>query len=294
MFPELNSARPDVFRQQLDMIGEDHTFVSESDILAWLEEKGSLPPRPVLLTFDDGYRDNYEVVFPLLRQRGIPATFFLATAHMDTGEPQWWDRVSALIAASALETADLPLLGTRGLEELPRWRLARDWIEAAKLVPDDERRDAVDDLSDALGVRSLVWPDVSMDWDQAREMAANGMTFGGHTHNHPILSRMEAPRAHEEIRIGLDRIRDELEMEVTSFAYPNGGRGDFTDETKRSVAEMGISLAYSLSAGPALRGEIESDPLAVRRIYVGEGDDADSLRLKLLGAGRVASLLRRS
>jgi peptidoglycan/xylan/chitin deacetylase (PgdA/CDA1 family) len=293
LFPELNSAHPEVFRQQLDMLGIDHEFVSEGDVIAWLEGKRSLPARPVLLTFDDGYRDNYETVFPILVERGIPATFFLATGHMDTGEPPWWDRASALIAASSQEVADLPLLGTRELDTLPRHQLAGEWIEAAKLVLDGERRVAVDALPEAVGISSLDWPEVSMKWGQVREMAANGMSLGGHTHNHPILSRMDVPHAREEIRRGLDRMREELGIDVVSFAYPNGGRDDFNDKTERTVAELGISVAFSLASGPALRAEVKRAPLAIRRIYVGEGDTADSLQLKLLGAGRVADLVRR-
>jgi hypothetical protein len=92
---------------------------------------------------------------------------------------------------------------------------------------------------------------------------------------------------------GLDRIREELGRDVTAFAYPNGERADFDLVHKQALADLGVVLAFSLVSGPAMLSEITADPFAVRRIYVGQRDDPELLRLKLLGSSRLIEMAPR-
>lgn len=292
MFPELRSATPEGFEQQLDLIGDSHEFIDEATLIAWSTGSGSLPDRPALLTFDDGYLDNYEIVYPILRRRGIPATFFLATEHIDNLTPLWWDAASLILHHTDVDAADLPLLGYRELSGSPA-DISKEWIGAAKMIPDAERRAAIEELSETLDVVRTGPADASMTWDQAREMAANGMSFGGHTHSHPILSRMDDVSSKVDIATGVRRVREELGGEVATFAYPNGGVDDFGMREKDSIRDLGIRLAFTLSSGPGTRSEIADDPMAIRRIYVGDGDDLDTMELKLAGVGRLLDRIRR-
>lgn len=295
LFPDVGSTDPKTFEAHLDMMGADHRFVGEDDVVSWLRDGKALPERPLLLTFDDGYHDSYDTVYPILAGRGIPASFFVTTGHIDTGELLWWDLASAMFFDSEETEANLPLIGRHPLPEADdRLELSRNWVMAAKQVPDAVRREALGQLADALDVtpRSPN-AEVSMTWDQMREMAEAGMSIGGHTESHPILARMDPAEAKRDIAGGLDRIHDELGREVLSFAYPNGQRGDFDAATKTAVSELGIVIAFSLLSGPATLREVARDPLAVRRIYVGANDDPQRLALKLLGWSRVSDLKSR-
>jgi len=72
------SVPPELFGAHLDRLQADgYTTISLYDLVAYLQQGTPLPPKPVLLTFDDGYRDNYENAFPLLRARRMTATFFV-------------------------------------------------------------------------------------------------------------------------------------------------------------------------------------------------------------------------
>jgi hypothetical protein len=213
---------------------------------------------------------------------------------MDTGELLWWDKASTLISEATSTVVDLPLLGPvtlPGPDE--RTSLARRWISAAKLLPNTARLEALDSLAQSVSVTPMPRPSVAMSWDQAREMADAGMTLGGHTSSHPILSRMPPSDARRDIADGLGRIREEVGRSVVSFAYPNGERGDFDRVHKQALADLGVVLAFSLVSGPALLTEVTADPYGVRRIYVGSGDDSDRLRLKLLGWSRVYEMASR-
>jgi peptidoglycan/xylan/chitin deacetylase (PgdA/CDA1 family) len=288
LFPEVVSATPAMFDLHLEMMGQDHHFVSLEDVVAWLGGGVPLPSRALLLTFDDGYRDNYDNAYPILLRREVPAAFFVATGHMDSGELLWWDLATALISEAPAAVLDLPLLGPVALSGPDgRAALARRWVSEAKLLPNTARLEALDSLAHSLPVTSTPRSSVAMSWSQAREMMGAGMAFGGHTRTHPILSRMAPDEARQDIADGLNRIREELGRAAVAFAYPNGGSADFGPTHQRALADLGVVLAFTLISGPALLDEVDRDPYEVRRIYVGQGDDPERLRLKLLGFGRL-------
>lgn len=95
------STAPELFAAQLDrLLAEGYTTISLYQLLAHLTQGAPLPPKPIVLTFDDGYRDNYEHAFPLLRARGMTATFFVVTDFIDEQRPDYlsWDMARALLA----------------------------------------------------------------------------------------------------------------------------------------------------------------------------------------------------
>ena len=71
----------------MDYLRANYDPITLRDLVAWLDRGHPLPPRPALVTFDDGYRDNAEVAWPIMRERGVPAVIFLATDYIGTGQP---------------------------------------------------------------------------------------------------------------------------------------------------------------------------------------------------------------
>ncbi len=95
------SVTPDLFAQHLDaMRTAGYTTITPYQLLANLTQGAPLPEKPVMLTFDDGYRDNYEHAFPLLRERGMTATFFVISDFIDDQQPAYltWDMVREMYA----------------------------------------------------------------------------------------------------------------------------------------------------------------------------------------------------
>ena len=96
------SVSPELFAQHLDLLqAAGYTTVSLYDLADFLAHGTPLPPQPVIITFDDGYRDNYENAFPLLRARGMKATFFVISDFMDEERPEYltWDMAREMLAA---------------------------------------------------------------------------------------------------------------------------------------------------------------------------------------------------
>jgi len=232
-----------------------------------LRERAAAPPRmrpAVLVTFDDGYRDYHDLAYPVLKQLGIPAVVFLATSFLDEGGMMWTDQVQWAALSTTRARVVLPWDGQPTLE-LPD-RAAREALgerarEHLKRLPDGERRAVIPALLAALGdpparARQM------LTWDEVRR-TMDLTTYGGHTHTHPILSRLSAEQAEEEISTCRDRIATETGVAPTSFAYPNGRPSDYTAETQTILQRNGFSLAFSTSRGIAGRG---TDWMAVTRL----------------------------
>lgn len=284
------SATPACFAAQLDFLSPRYDIIAAGDLVAWLEERRPLPARPLLITFDDGYRDNYENAFPLLRERHLPAVIFLATDFIDRGEPFPGDRAAWLLSRSDRREGHLPLLGhRRWATEEQRQAVLKEWLERLKPRPDAERRAAVDGLVAALGVCPAPgeFPGLHVAWSEVREMSGQGIEMGGHTRTHPILTRVSPAVAEEEIRSCRERIEQETGRPVRTFAYPNGQRGDFSEMTAAALVRHGFAAAFTLLPGPAPCSEARRQPLAIRRIFVSHKDAPVRFVLKLLGVPRL-------
>lgn len=265
------SATPHNFDRQMDYLAKWFNVVSLKEIVAWLDGHQSLPPYAALITFDDGYLDNYTAAFPILRQYNFPALIFLATGHIGTDAPFYWDLAAYCFSHTQIDHLAFP----DGRVE--RWsnrsqldRVSTAWVEAMKTVPEAEKQLQVQRLPDLLGVSvpAGYFQTLMMDWDQAREMQKGGVEFGAHTIHHPILTRVSVEQAREEVVRSKSRIEGQLGETVMGFAYPNGGASDVNDRIERIVAESGIRAAFTLLNGPSSLGEVKRNPYAIRRIFI--------------------------
>jgi peptidoglycan/xylan/chitin deacetylase (PgdA/CDA1 family) len=265
------SAHPTAFAQQMDYLGRWFNVVSLKDVVKWLNGEGCLPPYAALITFDDGYLDNYTQAYPILRQCNFPAIIFLTTGHIGTDNPFFWD----LVAYSFYHTGSDHVLFPNGQERTwtnttQRDQICKELIESLKVLPDQEKQFWVNRLPEKLGVsiHQNYFRNLMINWDQVREMHKGGIEFGGHTINHPILSRISLEQALIEIEGSKTRIEKELGEPVLSFAYPNGMSHDLNGKIENLVARAGYRAAFTLQNGPSLLREVKQNPYAIRRIFI--------------------------
>jgi peptidoglycan/xylan/chitin deacetylase (PgdA/CDA1 family) len=231
---------------------------------------------PVLVTFDDGYRDYYENAFPILRDLEIPSLVFVATSFMDNGGLLWTETVHWAVAQAAGRRARLPWSDGEVFDlssERERERFVNVAKSHLKQVPDAKRKQGLEQFLGELGVSpgQAVIERQMMTWDEVR--ATLGLAqIGGHSHTHPIMSQLDERQMEFEIKICSERIESQTGRRPKYFAYPNGRQQDFNELTRQLLRRYGFELAFSTIAG--INGA-EMDDMAIRRQPTGAASTGD-------------------
>jgi peptidoglycan/xylan/chitin deacetylase (PgdA/CDA1 family) len=258
---------------------------------ALLDEPGAAARRPrCVITFDDGWRDNYELAYPILRERGVPATVFLTTDFVGTERVFWHTELIHLLLGGDLAVF---LRGERALAGYPaavRDALRRcagagraagaadtdEVVETVKARCADSRIDQlIDTLARAAGLHRPLLPGrrFFLDWDQVREMAAGGIEFGSHGRSHRILTRLSTQDATEELVGSKMAIEARLGRKVVHVAFPN----EDANPTLLGVAARAGYRTACVGAGAGVASGIR----ALRRVGMHEGAGGDDALLAL-------------
>ncbi len=284
------SATPESFKAQIEWLRNQIRILTLEELVEWIEQGSSRREPVAFLTFDDGYRDNFDVAVPILREVNVPATFFIPTAFLNSPRLPWWDHVAYVIKNT----------------HVPRLTLKRDHDgDSPPLVIDldlSPRTEAImtiigafldesiaDDywFLDQLGARADVHVDAEdlgrslfTTWDQLRHLADSyaGLTIGSHGHAHHRLARLNDNSQRRELTESKHILESRLGRDVVALAYPYGWPGSYTARTKALAAEGGYRLAFASSQGINRAGTL--DRYELKRLGVGSGDSASLLRAR--------------
>lgn len=252
--PELVSATPAMFRWQMEYVARHFDPISFADLGAALDGGVPLPARPILVTFDDGYLDNYTEAFPILLDTGVPATIFVATGYLGNEELFWYERVAYGLYRTPELDVQVGGMPTRlDLSNRPARRAAAvGVVEYLKSIPDAQRRELLARLAAQVDLR--VQPEDlahcrPMNWEHVVEMDAAGIEFGSHTVSHPVLSQLDASNLVDELVVSRRQLQQALGTAPEVIAYPFGGPHDFNEQVIAAVADAGYRMAASYIAG---------------------------------------------
>ncbi len=245
--------------------------LSLADLLSCVRGERELPPRPALVTFDDGYRNNLTHAAPLLAKHGVPAIVFLSTAYIGERRILWPTELVERLLVWPLPTIALP--GGEAEEPMPSALEGRRAL-AKRIVRDAKRRPARESAEYLEFVRSHTRLDPGLaeqdlyaflTWDEVRTLSRMGVELGAHSVHHSILSRLSPEDLRDELRESKARIEHELGSECFSMAYPNGTSLDYSPEVIEAVRRSGYSLAFAVTNDFHRPG---GDPFAVGRMVV--------------------------
>jgi peptidoglycan/xylan/chitin deacetylase (PgdA/CDA1 family) len=270
---------PGVFSATAEQLDNQISYLKRRVSLVNLEEAlsfvgGAIKEKSrrcrVLITFDDGYLDNYEIAFPILRAHGAQGVFFLATSMVGSAQVPWWDQIAYLVKTAQRRRFSLRYPADLAID-LDENGLTKSLREVLKLYKRPENSDParfIEELAEEAKGQEL--PGTLrrfLNWDEAREMTRGGMVIGSHTHSHHVLSQLEPDRQYEELSKSRAIFREELGAEAEVLAYPVGGRTSFTDQTRELAREAGYRAAFSFYGGANLPGK--TNPYDVKRIGIG-------------------------
>jgi peptidoglycan/xylan/chitin deacetylase (PgdA/CDA1 family) len=273
------SLAPQSFRAQIRALARRFEVLAPGDVPR-RAARPAVRGRAVVLTFDDGYRDNHDVALPILREEGVPAAFYVTTGPLSSGRGLWISELFRLV--SRLPAGPLASPGAGPEMVVPaeggaaRTPLRRALTRRLSPLPAPAREAFLDALAERAGVgrgeglaRSFMTP------DHLRALRRAGMTVGAHTRSHPHLN--ELPREHHsgEVHGSREDLEAILGEPVPHFAYPNpGGQRGVDPAARASVAEAGFETAMTSVTAPI---DASTDPLAIPRIGVYPGAQATLL-----------------
>ncbi|MFC1966413.1 polysaccharide deacetylase family protein [Chloroflexota bacterium] len=276
---------PEVFEKQIRYLREKYNIISFEDFMQYIQKGKELPKNSVIITFDDGYKDNYANAYPILKRYSIPATIFLATGYIGSSALHWSHKIAYAIRKTMLpdlEVADVGRYSLNSVDE--RLKAISDIKRKLKKMSEQEKNLRVQKIIDVLEVElpEELGKDLFLSWDDVRDMHNSGITFGSHTVTHSILTRISREEARKEITESKRRIEEELGEPVNLFSYPEGTRDCFDDEIKELLKENGFFCAVSASPGT---NKLDTDLYELRRIGpISNGINV--LKLKIGGPAR--------
>jgi peptidoglycan/xylan/chitin deacetylase (PgdA/CDA1 family) len=249
--------RNDVFEQQMQFLTERFQIVSLPELLDyWSERRWDDEKRYCVITFDDGWVDNYVYAYPILRKYNIPATIFLPTALVGTNQWFWPDKMGYLLrhyygsregqwTMKAVKSSFLngrswarDLIGQTGNGNID------SAIEMCKERSEEEIYKFVDEMSRAM---ELKFPDARLliNWREVEEMSQHGISFGSHSCTHKILPKLSPEKIRNEIEQSLHTLKEKKINYVPVFAYPNGDYNqEIIEHLKAAGYRAGVSTVF--------------------------------------------------
>lgn len=267
---------PESFEMHLRELKRHFELVSLGDWVKARENGAALPRHACAVTFDDGWRDNFEYALPLLKKHRVPATLFAVAEKIGTDFQFWPNVVAALMLGGAGPTlAKHPVLGVTGIGTAqPTPERVAACIKQLKAYTDRELFQALDELKWRNLLSEPMKPAL-MDWAQLREMQASGLVeIGSHTCTHQRLTTaLPQPELEREIVESRSLLERQLERPVNLFCFPNG---DYSTEALSLVkrhykaavtTQKGINRAADCALHELVRIGVHNDITRTPRCF---------------------------
>ena len=269
------------FLAQVERLRRGYDIVSLDDALS-----GAASTKPqAVLTFDDGHSGWHEHLLPIIEREALPVMLYVATGHVHSGVPYWFDAVVNALQTTAPLTLDASDAGL-GSITLNAERGEANWLRISALL--EAMKAQAPDARDALAERIVAATASArrprfraltpLTAAQVRELAqSRWVTIGSHSHGHQLLDRIGLPAARESIAQSMALLAEWTGRAVTHFAYPNG---NYNVELSAALTGLGLASAVTTNKGLWRR---DSSRFELPRINVGRFDDDARWRLNLLG-----------
>jgi peptidoglycan/xylan/chitin deacetylase (PgdA/CDA1 family) len=270
----------ETFDRQMAFLKRRFVVLSAEEFAGRLEQGLPFQSSSCLITFDDGWIDNFTNALPILARRELPALIFLPVNFIGRRRLFWQEALTHLLLRVVREVRSNPdardrfraILSDAQLEFVldlpdhnPRPAIA-EAVGAQKGTALQARERLLGSLTQALDVRAdeLSTTDAFVDWNQIAAMTRDRIEFGGHGAEHHLLTNIPAVQAKSDIRDSKDVLDARLGRPASTFSYPNGA---WNPDLAREVKSTGYRLAFTTEPGYV---SCDDDPLTLRRLNIHE------------------------
>jgi len=273
------------FEEQLRFL-KTHFHVISMDEAASLSEPAFDYRPKAIITFDDGMRNNLSIALPILERYEVPATIYVSTGAIQTGQPFWWDRIIQAVESFKNEKIDLRDFGLgfyffdSGLLPHLYWNEIQRLLENVKGLRSSKREDVVAKILKRLNCQDKpINPTFApLKVEELIELASSPLIcIGSHTHYHSILTQQMPSDAEESIKKSLVLLRDWIQQPIHHFSFPNG---DYNQTVLSIVKKLGMKTAVTTKNG---RWTYKTDLLQIPRIGIGSYDNIEVFKANILG-----------
>jgi peptidoglycan/xylan/chitin deacetylase (PgdA/CDA1 family) len=281
----------ETFEKQLLYLKKHYTIIPLDDVILWKQQKKELPTNAVVLTFDDGYRNCYTTLYPILKEHNVPATIFLPTSSIRDEEEKeeekkeknrskiaWYDIVPFCIDATKKQKIDID--GKEYSLKNEKEKIVAI-LEIKVRIRDNAhiRKRIIEEVEEQTEIKASECTNedfLFISWKECKEMQNNGISFGSHTITHQVLTHQKKEEVHKELKDSKATIEKHIQKECTTVAYPFGNNNKETREiTKECGYIAGLTTEYGYNTK-------ETDNMALQRITVSNKSSLSLFTLTLL------------
>lgn len=251
---EASKISAEEFESHLEYLKKNHRVLPLAEAIEFLRNGKTLPPNTTVITIDDGYKDAYEIAFPLLKKFGFPATVYAITDFSDAKIWLWTDLMRYVLLKTKADSIKIEFDKADKVEadltdEKQRLETATRTNSRLKKMP-NERKDAkIKEIAKYLQVEIPAFPSANfapVNWDEAREMDAENVRIESHTVTHPILTNILAKELDFEMQTSKKRLEEVLDRRIEHFCYPNGS---FDKNVQKAAENAGYKSATTTNYG---------------------------------------------
>ena len=277
-WPRIHAVLLDDFRRQVSVLSDVYEMATLESALAFLDGRYRPQRSLCLLTFDDGLKEHYAAVTPILHDAGIQGIFMVQTSgpegkvaavhknHFLLAAVNFEEYRSRFLARlESLWSRQRPDFDNRDVRRVYRW----DALEIARfkylvnfILAEPVRQQILDELFDEyLGSEQTFAGHLYVNWNEAREMQSAGMVIGGHSHDHASLPALADDAKRADLTRSITLLRDHLNPQPAwPFSYPYGA---VDDATVTILRELGFACAFTTAFGTTAAG---ADPFHIGRM----------------------------
>lgn len=261
---------PDFLRLAVERIRANGYEIISLDEAVDLLKTGYGRQRYAVLTFDDGYKDNLDTAYPVLKELNAPFTVFVATGLIERSTELWWLALERIIAENDTVTftqagAENGVSCRTAVEKEACFRRLADYLTLD--VGELDQRRIIRALAEKYGLDLAALADREMmSWDEVRQLAGDPLvTIGAHTHDHFALARLDCAAARADILTGVHKLEEELGRRPKHFAYPYGKSHAVSLRDADLLRETGFASSVTTLPG-VLQSANARDPMMLPRV----------------------------
>ncbi len=249
--------------------------VSLEDVVDARHGARRLPRRPLLVTFDDAYRDFASVAWPIIRSRGVPAAVFVPTGYPDRPDRWlWWDRLTEAIGAARGDSLATPLGSLSIATPRDRQLAHRRLRDHGKRIGVEASVAMTSELAESVGLAAPT--NGVLGWEELRGLAREGVSIAPHSRSHPLLPTLSDAELEVELTGSRADVVREIGGTAPAFAVPAGA---WDQRVLAATADAGYEIAFTTDRGV---NDLRRDGwLRLRRVNVGDRTNATLLRAQL-------------